>query len=188
MGSGHNRGAGPFRFISFILFPFSFHPVQTRSGCDDSFTLWDDFQDFITLTTFINVGRQLPTNNCTNLQNYQKDWNGKRKTWKNIPDFSSGRCLFQRYPDRPIRSTMIKNRKNNAISITGEVNGNRFWSNCMDPRCNGARHDHDAGRGILLWWARTQEKSDLHDHPVVRRLCTGKHPVGTDRVFACVWQ
>jgi len=29
---------------------------------------------------------------------------------------------------------------------SGEVNGNRFWSNSMDPRRNGARDDHDAGR------------------------------------------
>ena len=57
----------------------------------------------------------------------------------------------------------------------------------MDPRRNGARHDHDAGGRILLWWISAQEKFYINDYPVVRRLRTGEYPVGTDWVLTGIW-
>lgn len=48
----------------------------------------------------------------------------------------------------------------------------------MDPRFNGACHDHDAGSRILLWRPGTQEKFHINDYPVVRRFRTGEYSMG----------
>ena len=58
----------------------------------------------------------------------------------------------------------------------------------MGPRFNGARDAYDDGCGILLRWARSQEKFDLHDHPHVRRLCSREYPVGLDRFLTGIWK